>query len=70
MFVTLEVFHEPMGWLNDDGVLTLYTRTCPAADPVASLRYAPIATLEPSAERLTEYPLLSLAASPSISAPS
>ena len=56
-------------WFGKSGVFHSYTRTCPAFEPFPSLYRAPIATIVPSSERLTEYPLWSLAASPSMSAP-
>ena len=47
----------------------LYTRTCPAYDPLASLPKAPIATVCPSLDNATEFPDWSVGASPSISWP-
>ena len=42
-------------------------RTCPLLLPFPSFLVAPIATTEPSEERLTEWPEVSYLASPSIS---
>ena len=46
-----------------------YTLTCPALLPLPSLWTAPIATMDPSLDKETEYPDRSPAASPSISSP-
>ena len=46
-----------------------YTLTCPEDWPFPSLPQAPIATLEPSADRDTDQPYWSFVASPSMSAP-
>ena len=52
------------------GVEYLYTRTCPLSVPLTPTLYGPpTATTLPSLLRLTLYPLLSSAASPSISLP-
>ena len=60
--------------MGDMGVLLavychVYTRTCPAYEPAPLLLGAPIANVFPSDERLTDRPLWSPAASPSISKP-
>src|SRR5690554_3319302 len=47
----------------------LYTRTWPASVPLPSLPRAPIATVKPSALKLTDQPDRSIADSPSKSAP-
>ena len=45
------------------------TRTCPALDPLSSLNNAPMARVLPSRDRESLPPLLSSAASPSMSLP-
>ena len=49
--------------------LFLNIRTCPLSSPLSSLLIDPIATTEPSAERLTEYPDKSLLFDPNIVEP-
>ena len=58
-------------WTHNDVVLFhSHTLTLPLFEPLLlELKRVPIASIVPSAERLTELPLLSPAASPSMSCP-
>ncbi len=59
----------PPNWTHDVSIY-FNTRTLPESLPFPSLKGAPIAIVLPLLLKLTEFPYLSFAASPLISAPS